>query len=96
MANRDTVGYKAKDIDFQKALEVEMNRENESLTRTNALHFKGRPAGALAVEKEEEAPVDLDREMTRLVENNIRYRSTVEMMMRKVGTLRDAIGEGVK
>lgn len=96
LANLDTVGYKSKDIDFQKALEVEMNRENDSLTRTNALHFKGRPAGALAVEKEEEAPVDLDREMTRLVENNIRYRSTVEMMMRKVATLRDAIGEGVK
>ena len=96
LANLDTVGYRAKDLDFQKALDMEMSKAGESLVRTEPKHLKGRPAGALACEKTEEAPVDLDREMSRLVENNIRYRSTVEMMMRKVATLKDAIGEGVK
>lgn len=96
IANLDTVGYQAKDLDFQKTLEVEMLQGSGSLTRTHATHFKGRPAGALGTEIVDPAPVDLDKEMTRLVENNIRYRSTVEMMMRKVSTLRDAIGEGVK
>lgn len=96
IANMDTVGYEAKDLDFQKTLEMEMSQGSGSLDRTHAKHFKGRPAGALNTEMVEDAPVDLDREMSRLVENNIRYRSTVEMMMRKVATLRDAIGEGVK
>lgn len=96
IANMDTVGYEAKDLDFQKTLEMEMSQGSGSLDRTHANHFKGRPAGALNTEMVEDAPVDLDREMSRLVENNIRYRSTVEMMMRKVATLRDAIGEGVK
>lgn len=96
IANMDTVGYEAKDLDFQKTLEMEMSQGSGSLDRTHSKHFKGRPAGALNTEIVEDAPVDLDREMSRLVENNIRYRSTVEMMMRKVATLRDAIGEGVK
>ena len=96
IANMDTVGYEAKDLDFQKTLEMEMSQGTGALDRTHAKHFSGRPAGALTTDIVEEAPVDLDREMSRLVENNIRYRSTVEMMMRKVATLRDAIGEGVK
>ncbi|MCG8471119.1 MAG: flagellar basal body rod protein FlgB [Desulfobacterales bacterium] len=96
LANLDTVGYRPKDLDFQKVLELEMKKGDGSLTRTHAKHLMGRPAGALEAERVEDAPVNLDREMTRLVENNIRYRSTVEMMMRKVSTLRDAIGEGVK
>lgn len=96
IANMDTVGYEAKDLDFQKTLEMEMSHGTGALDRTHEKHFKGRPAGALKTEIVEDAPVDLDREMSRLVENNIRYRSTVEMMMRKVATLRDAIGEGVK
>ncbi|VFQ43522.1 flagellar basal body rod protein FlgB [Desulfoluna butyratoxydans] len=96
IANMDTVGYKAKDLDFQKTLEMEMTRGGGPLDRTHDKHLQGRPAGAFDAEMEEDAPVDLDREMSRLVENNIRYRSTVEMMMRKVATLRDAIGEGVK
>lgn len=96
LANMDTVGYEAKDLDFQKTLEVEMSQGQGGLDRTHEKHFPGRPGGALGTEIVEEAPVDLDREMSRLVENNIRYRSTVEMMMRKVATLRDAIGEGVK
>jgi len=96
VANMDTVGYEAKDLDFQKTLEMEMAQGRGSLERTHEKHFRGRPAGALDTEIVEDAPVDLDREMSRLVENNIRYRSTVEMMMRKVATLRDAIGEGVK
>jgi flagellar basal-body rod protein FlgB len=96
IANMDTVGYEARDLDFQKTLEAEMTQGTGSMSRTHAKHFQGRPGGALSTETVEEAPVDLDREMSRLVENNIRYRSTVEMMMRKVATLRDAIGEGVK
>ncbi|WP_300675267.1 flagellar basal body rod protein FlgB, partial [Desulfoluna sp.] len=94
LANMDTVGYEAKDLDFQKTLDVEMSQSTGALDRTHEKHFRGRPAGAMNTEIVEDAPVDLDREMSSLVENNIRYRSTVEMMMRKVATLRDAIGEG--
>ncbi len=96
IANMDTVGYEARDLDFQKNLEMAMSKGSGALDRTHEKHFKGRPDGLSSVDIVEDAPVDLDREMTRLVENNIRYRSTVEMMMRKVATLRDAIGEGVK
>jgi len=40
IANLDTVGYTPKDIDFKKTLEMEMEKGEEKLSRTNARHYK--------------------------------------------------------
>ncbi|MBW1995069.1 MAG: hypothetical protein JRI77_11575, partial [Deltaproteobacteria bacterium] len=39
-------------------------------------------------------PVNIDTEMTHLIENNLKYRTSVEMLLRKMGMLKHAITEG--
>lgn len=101
IANLDTVGYQPKDLDFQKTLERAMEGGGRQLATTNARHI---PAGE-TVRADRTGVVDgaagpgpdsvnIDREMTHLMENNIQYRSSVEMLLRKIGMLRQAITEG--
>ena len=71
------------------------------MPRTDPKHFRagvdsGRPHRARITEGAEHYPdpVNIDTEMTNLVENNIKYRTSVEMLLRKMGMLRQAITEG--
>jgi flagellar basal-body rod protein FlgB len=101
IANLDTVGYQPKDLDFKKTLETVMAGGSQKLATTNVRHI---PAGETVrtvrsrVMEGEAGPgldsVNIDREMTHLMENNIQYRSSVEMLLRKIGMLRQAITEG--
>lgn len=99
LANMDTIGYKSKDIDFQKALETEMEK-NGGLSTTDKKHFKvgvNNPLDGKYRENDDPYnidPVNIDTEMNNLIENNIKFKSSVEMMLRKVGILRHAIAEG--
>ena len=100
IANLDTVGYTPKDIDFRKTLEIEMERGGEKLTRTNEKHFAtGSRSSTLRTSVDEDGfdsddPVNIDTEMTKLVENNIKYMTSVEMLKRKMRILKHAISEG--
>jgi len=96
MANLDTPGYYRKDLDFQNILEsyargslMEMN-----LTLTNAAHLGGsNPGQGLVQETSEE--VNLDKEMVRMSENQISYNASVQMLIKKLDTLRNVInGDG--
>jgi flagellar basal body rod protein FlgB len=40
--------------------------------------------------------VDIDKEMTKLAENNLMYRTGVEVLLRKLAALKHAIIEGGK
>lgn len=99
LANMDTIGYKSKDLDFQKALKVEMEKSG-GLSATNEKHFKVGVNNPLEGEFRENDdpynidPVNIDTEMNNLIQNNIKFKSNVEMMLRKVGILRHAIAEG--
>ncbi len=99
LANMDTIGYKSKDIDFQKALKVEMEKTG-GLSVTDENHFNVGVNNPLEGEFRENDdpynidPVNIDTEMNNLIENNIKFKSNVEMMLRKVGILRHAIAEG--
>ncbi len=101
IANLNTVGYKPKDIDFQKALTRELNNEQSGLYRTNEKHFeKGSDLireGSDREGKEDEYNLDsvnIDFEMANLMENSIKYRTSVEMLLRKIAGLRHVIQEG--
>ncbi|MBU1170071.1 MAG: flagellar basal body rod protein FlgB [Proteobacteria bacterium] len=100
IANIDTVGYTPKDLDFQKTLEAEMARQPEKLTRTDMRHYAFGAESSLnqtLVEAEDPFhpdPVNIDTEMSHLVENNIQYRTSVEMLKRKMSILKHAISEG--
>ena len=38
--------------------------------------------------------VNIDKEMTKLIENNLMYRTTVETFLRKIAILKEVIREG--
>ncbi|MDX9786397.1 MAG: flagellar basal body rod protein FlgB [Desulfobacterales bacterium] len=98
VANIDTIGYKAKDIDFKKMLTEVLEGETPGvLEQTQPRHFpRGTP---LTLSGEGEVittgeTVDIDQEMTRLAENNINYRTNLEMLLRKMNLMRTAVTEG--
>ena len=101
IANQDTMGFQPKDLDFRETLRRELEDPPEPLERTHAKHLKHRynanisgmirPRGDGQPGAE---PVNIDTEMTNLMENNVKYRTSVEMLLRKMGMLKTAIVEG--
>lgn len=103
IANMDTIGYKPMDIDFSDTLKKAMtdNKDGE-LVRTHPNHLQSE-AGSVgmsgkvrrdATNRYNLDSVNIDTEMTNLMENNINYRTNVEMLLRKISILRQAITEG--
>ena len=96
IANVDTIGYRPKDLDFKQALNREMSKTHQGLVRTHPSHANGLPPADLAgkVRSSDQDQVNIDIEMNNLVENNIKYRTSVEMLIRKMTIIRHAISEG--
>jgi flagellar basal-body rod protein FlgB len=98
----DTPRYKPQEIDFQSALKQAMGEGPKvSLSRTDSKHLDTAPKGLAGVEvKEEEEEwngfnwVNIDREMTRLTENDLMYRTASEILIRKITLLKEIIREG--
>jgi flagellar basal-body rod protein FlgB len=102
ISNIDTPGYKAKDIDFKAALNRVLESGQEiDLARTNPGHIDLERSGAAGVEAIEEKGewngynwLNIDREMTKLTQNNLIYRTSVETLLRKMAILREVISQG--
>ena len=94
VANLDTPGYRPKEINFDKALKDAQERNPVDLTRTHPLHF-GAQGGRYEISYEESGErVDIDQEMSRLAENNLRYQTDIEVLLRKFSMLKQGIIEG--
>ncbi|MBI4697609.1 MAG: flagellar basal body rod protein FlgB [Nitrospirae bacterium] len=95
LANADTPGYKAKDIDFRKFF----SKERIKLKTTDPKHAGG--GGAESVKGQltaEENPswgdrnnVELDTEVAKMTENAMIHESAVQMMSIKIRMFRNAI-----
>ncbi len=103
IANIDTIGYKPRDLDFKKTLDNAMSREKpRSMSGTHADHFQDEASdpdamtGSLSQDSDlyHLDSVNIDTEMTNLVENNIKYRTATEMLLRKMSILKHTIQEG--
>lgn len=100
VANLDTVGYKPKDIDFKKTLVQALeNQMPGKMAHTHPKHFRQGDfveisKTALAGNETSSETIDIDKEMARLAENNIQYRTGVEMLLRKMNMLRNVITDG--
>lgn len=82
IANADTPGYHAQDIDFQSEFQ-------HALSGTpNILEVAGLPT------KNDGNNVSLDRESRLLAENALRFNVASSLMRSRMGTLRAAIKEG--
>lgn len=104
IANIDTIGYTPSDIDFQSALNRAMTEpEPDDLDKTNEKHLPGNIDGSAGqINRMDSEDVDIyhldsvniDTEMMNLMENNVKFRSTAEMLLRKMTILNYAIDEG--
>jgi flagellar basal-body rod protein FlgB len=102
ISNLDTPEYRAKDIDFKETLERALEGDQGSrLVKTHPDHISlqnNRSVQFEAREDDEEFNginyVNIDKEMTRLTQNNLIYRTAVEGLLRKMSLLREVIKEG--
>lgn len=100
IANADTPGYKAQDVDFASALKSASGAPTTgaAATQTRHLHFSGgSPDQAPVMFRASEQPnidgntVDLDRERANFADNAMRYEATLRFINGHVRTMLSAI-----
>ena len=107
IGNLDTPGFKASEIDFQGQLREALGAKGQlNLQATNEKHFgpKTSNIGSMTADPFEELDaaksngnnVDVDKEMAKMAENQIMYNATVQLMMKRGGTVRAAITESAQ
>ncbi len=101
IANVGTPGYKPREINFKEALDNAVNNESVEMFRTHPLHFDCISRYSIEEAAMDQTSnglnwVDIDKEMTKLAENNLKYRTGVEILLKKLNGLKHAIAEGGK
>ena len=102
ISNLDTPNKKAMDIDFKTAMARATESKNEvPLTRTHSGHMGPKTGGSQQVEPFEAEGewngfnwINIDREMTKLIENNLQYRTSTEVLLRKIAIMKEVIRGG--
>ncbi|WP_412972721.1 flagellar basal body rod protein FlgB [Glaciecola sp. MF2-115] len=104
LANANTPGYKARDIDFNKAMKsAQYNQGNQgSLVKTHDKHISGR--SQMQAEIEFRIPtqadtgdgntVDSQVERNNFLDNGLRYQAGVMMLTGKIKGMKKAISGG--
>lgn len=99
IANADTPGYKAKDLDFQQALSNAQSRQSTSINKTHSRHFNI----TLDVSQEEryripDQPdtgdgnsVDMHRERNAMMQNAIEYQTSLQFLNSRISGLQKAL-----
>ena len=101
IANADTPGYKARDLDFKRALQNVQSRFGVSLSRTNENHkfaqsFSMAQAGeSFRVGNQPDTgdgnTVDAEVERNLFMKNSMEYQASLDFLNSKISTLRKAI-----
>jgi flagellar basal-body rod protein FlgB len=89
IANADTPGYQAQELDFEgalgKALESNSSIENVKGELYNQINN---------VVREDGNSVDRDAEMTSMAENQLLYNAAADLVKKKIALLKYAISDG--
>ncbi|MCK5072380.1 MAG: flagellar basal body rod protein FlgB [Bacteriovoracaceae bacterium] len=103
IANAETPGYKAKRIDFEEALARALDIDGQQTLKVNdERHFNVGGGGfdnlqpevyedANGVVNENGNTVDRERELSLMLENNILYNASVQLLNKKLGMLKYAV-----
>lgn len=102
IANADTPGYKARDMDFAGELEkaVERGGGGLALARTSGRHLEGQGVSGASRELLYRVPdqpsldgntVDMDRERTQFADNSVRYQSALTILNSRIQGLKKAM-----
>ncbi len=105
VANINTPGYKTQDVSFEGELKHAVDNIYEpQLEQTDPRHLPGvRSLSSVGINvktlggtsmREDGNNVDIDDEMSKLAENNIRYNAMAQLMGSRFNMLRQAINGG--
>lgn len=106
IANAETPGYHAKQVDFEDALARAIDLEKLNGQMTSAPEHFAMGTGSISraradVYDNPEAAitndgntVDLEKEMATLQENTILYKAALQLINKKLGSIRYAVTEG--
>ncbi|MDP5054704.1 MAG: flagellar basal body rod protein FlgB [Congregibacter sp.] len=98
IANSDTPGFKARDIDFAAAMQSAQGQQ-EGMTRTHAAHMSaaGAPGSVEPMYRVPSQPsldgntVESQREHAEFMDNAIRYQASLNLLDGRINSLRTAI-----
>ena len=104
IANADTPGYKARDMDFASELQKAVKQGGDSsglaLSKTSARHIEGQglpgPSRDLLYRVPDQPSldgntVDMDRERTQFADNSVRYQSALTILNSRIQGLKKAM-----
>ncbi len=102
VANADTPGYKAKGMDFQKAMQQAAQQQQMGMSRTNTKHFDVRSELNNNVDfRIPDQPdtgdgntVDVQMERNLYLENSLEYQAGVQFLNGKIKALQKVISGG--
>jgi len=102
LANSETPGYRAKELDFAGVFQQELDG-NEALRCTREDHIGGTPTLVRTGDVEEKVNdalgrdgnnVDLDREMTQLAQNILKFSVVSRLYQQKIQLIKYSLREG--
>ncbi|HEC7758643.1 TPA: flagellar basal body rod protein FlgB [Salmonella enterica subsp. enterica serovar Muenchen] len=108
IANADTPGYQARDIDFDKQLNglgqsIDLNNDFK-LSQTSEKHFASlsrvatsEPQILYRVPDQPSADkntVDMDRERTRFLDNSLKYQSSLSFITSQIKNMMSVVNQG--
>ncbi len=99
LANVDTPNFNGTGLEFEKQLRAALDGGvvPPNLARTNPGHMPfeaPKPFAHAAPEYKDTGPVHLDIEMSKLAENNIMFNAMIQLLNKKLTTLKTAIADG--
>jgi flagellar basal-body rod protein FlgB len=102
LANADTPGYKAQDIDFNEAMEAASHMRSHSLKRTHDKHFEVTMVSNNELKYRiptqpdtgDGNTVDVQLERNLFMENSMRYQATTQFLNGKISGMKKALGAG--
>jgi len=96
LANIETPGYRTKDVSFEDALQAALPQKNAlKMVRTDEAHLPTYDAsGRVKPQVTVGGEVDIDKQMAKLAENNLKYNTMVQLLSRKYRAIRETIEQG--
>lgn len=102
IANADTPGYKAKGMDFQKAMQQATQQQQAGMSKTHAKHFDVRSEVTNNInfrtpnqaDTGDGNTVDVQVERNLYLENSLEYQASVQFLNGKIKALKNVISGG--
>jgi flagellar basal-body rod protein FlgB len=102
IANADTPGYKARDIDFGQAMKLAKAHQTSTVSRTHEKHFAiSSQLGSDTMFRNPEQPdtgdgntVDIHHERNAFMQNSMEYQASLNFLTARINGLKKAITGG--